>query len=232
MGNYGYSPSTDIGGYQAFVDLITDRCWGNVRLCGFRQESPYVFTKQVNILGKTVQVRLQAQFSSATEYYSSNVGQYSSQQKQRTAFMEKYFNDGLQNADAFFYFGHSRNGGGPDFAPPVLMDNRKVNYNGYYKKYRPGMKRMLDALSGEKKTPIFGLMSCDSRDHFLSSLRSTAPHTGVITSTAVLFVDEVYSAMIGGIDAVMRGQCQKSFYRELRMTQRNSQFITMDGMFE
>lgn len=233
--NYGYSPSMDLGGYAALKDLITSRCSGNLRICGFKQQSPnnpYVFTRNVTLFGKQYPVRLEVQFSSATEYFESNTGKYANQQQQRTAFMDKYFADALQNADATFYFGHSRNGGGPDFAPPRLTKARKVNYDGYYEVVRPGLQKMMAALNSQKQTKIFGLMSCDSRDHFWRKLRTAAPHTGVITSTAVLNVNEVYTAMIGAVDAILRGQCQKTFYRELRMTERNQQFITMDGMFE
>ncbi len=235
IGNYGLSPSMDLGAYAAIKDMLTNRCRGNLRICGFKQDgkNPYVFTRDVMVLGQKVQARVEMHFSSATEYYSSNIGKYSADQKERTQFMDNFFASALQNADATFYFGHSRNGGGPDFSPPRLTSKNKVDYSGYYEVVRPGFKKMISALSdGSKQTKIFGLMSCDSRDHFLSKLRATAPHTGVITSTAVLNVDEVYTAMLGAIDALLRGQCQKSFYKELRMTDRNQQFITMDGMFE
>jgi hypothetical protein len=233
--NYGYSPSIDIGAYYALVDLITGSCRGNFQLCRFKQETsgnPYVFVKNVNVQGRSVRARVEIQFASATEYLDNNVN--SSSQEQRTAYMQNYYDRALQDADAAFYFGHSRNGGGPDFAPPKFVaGTNKVNYAGYYKKYRPGFNKMLQSLSNpSRQADVIGMMSCDSRDHFMSKLRSTAPHSGVITSTAVLTVEEVYTAMIGGMDALVRGQCQKSFYKQLRMTQRNAENITMDGMFE
>lgn len=235
IGNYGLSPSIDMTAYVVLRDVLTDHCYGNLRLCGFRQDprNPYVFTREINPFGKRYQARIEMYFSSITEDYLSNIGQYADRQKNRTQFMDNFFAAALQNADAVFYFGHSRNGGGPDFAPPRLTSENKVDYAGYYEVYRPGFKKMLKALSSStKQTQILGLMSCDSRDHFISKLRATAPHTGFITSTAVLDVDGVYTAMLGGLDALLRGQCQKSFYRELRMTEDNQKNITMDGMFE
>lgn len=235
VGNYGISPSMDLGAYTAIKDLLTDSCFGNIKFCGFRQDprNPYVFTRTVTIFGQQYPARVEMHFASATEYYSSNIGKYSREQQERTQFMDDFFASALQNADATFYFGHSRNGGGPDFAPPRLTRANKVDYDGYYEVYRPGFKKVLSALSdSSKQTKIFGLMSCDSRDHFLKKLRAAAPHTGVITSTAVLNVDEVYTAMLGASDALLRGQCQKSFYKEMRMTERNQKYITMDGMFE
>ncbi|MNL64303.1 hypothetical protein D3C87_1885040 [compost metagenome] len=91
---------------------------------------------------------------------------------------------------------------------------------------------MLSSL-GESSNPtrILGLFSCDSRDHFLRKVRSTSPNTGVITSLDILTVDEVWTSMLGGLDSMLRGQCQKSFYQSLRMTSRNQRFMTMDGVF-
>lgn len=233
--NYGLSPSMDIGAFAALSDLLTSRCTGNLRLCGFKQDSknPYLFYREVIVFGQRYTARIEMHFASVTEYYSKNIGSYKTQQVERTQFMDAFFANSLQTADAVFYFGHSRNGGGPDFAPPRLNSANKVDYRGYYEVYRPGLKKLLTALSDPNhQTKIFGLMSCDSRDHFLQKIRNVAPQTGVITSTAVLNVDQVYTAMLGAADALLRGQCQKSFYQELRMTPENREFITMDGMFE
>ncbi|WP_413612976.1 hypothetical protein [Bdellovibrio sp. HCB-110] len=234
--NYGLSPSMDLGAYSALKRLLLTPCYGKARFCGFRQDpkNSYRFLREVQIHGNKYNARVEIHFSSATEYLNANLVDYRTEQKQRTQFMENYFARALQEADAVFYFGHSRNGGGPDFAPPIFIPGRnKVNYDGYYEVQRPGLKKMISALNnGSKKTAVIGLMSCASRDHFLSRVRAAAPKTGVITSMDVLNVDEVYTAMIGGADALLRGQCQRSFYQQLRMTHNNQKFITMDGMFE
>ncbi|MEK2644043.1 hypothetical protein [Bdellovibrio sp. BCCA] len=234
--SFGVSPSMDIGAFYAIKSLLLSSCEGRVRLCGFSQDpkNNYRFLKTVQIQGNKYTARVEVQFASATEYLSQNLGDYREQQRQRTQYMDNYFAHALQEADAVFYFGHSRNGGGPDFAPPIFIPGRnKVNYDGYYEVQRPGLKKMLAALNAsDKKTAVLGLMSCASRDHFLRKVRAAAPQTGVITSMDVLNVDEVYTAMLGGIDALLRGQCQQSFYQQLRMTSNNQKYITMDGMFE
>ena len=91
---------------------------------------------------------------------------------------------------------------------------------------------MTSALSGSKKAPIIGVMACNSRDLFLRKLRAVAPDSGFITTLDVSTVAEPFTATLGAIDSLMRGQCQKSFYQSIRMTSRNQQYITMDGMFE
>lgn len=230
--NYGLSPSLDLGAYEAIKDLLTSRCSGSAEFCGFNQEGEYSFTKDVNIQGRRVRARVLMSFASISEIFDNNLG--NSSQTERTKYMDSFWAQSLQKADASFYFGHSRNGGGPDFAPPILIPGQnKVDYKGYYQVYRPGFKKMLAALgAGNGQTRIIGLMSCDSRDHFLGRLRSAAPQSGVITSTNVVTVERVYTAMIGAIDSLLRGQCQKSFYKEIRMTSGNAENITMDGMFE
>lgn len=230
--NYGFSPSLDLGAYEAIKDLLTARCSGNARFCGFNQDGNFSFSKDVNIQGRRVRARVLMSFASDSEIFEDNLR--SQNQVTRTKYMESFWAQSLQMADASFYFGHSRNGGGPDFAPPILIPGQnKVNYDGYYEVYQPGFKKMLTALTaGNGQTRVIGLMSCDSRDHFLRRLRATAPRSGVITSTNVVNVERVYTAMIGAIDALLRGQCQKSFFKEIRMTEKNAENITMDGMFE
>jgi hypothetical protein len=232
--NYGYSPSIDPGAYRALRNILTRRCPGGAEFCGFDEETAYRFTKRVKIQGRNVQAKVQIYYASVSEYFSANTGQYSFAQQTRSAASQAQFRDALQNADVVFYFGHSRNGGGPDFNPPIFINGtNKVNYGGYYKPNRPGLKKMLSALQGGSRQPwILGLMSCDSRDHFLSSIRSVAPRTGLISSLNVLQVDGVYTAMIGAADAVLRGQCQSGFMESIRRTDFNARNITMDGVFQ
>ena len=233
--NYGLSPSMDLGGYAALRAILTSSCRGNNRLCGFRQDpsNMYRFTRPITIRGNTYTARVEVHFSSSTELLSRNVGRNASEQQDRSQFTENFFRNALKNADVTFYFGHSRNGGGPDFNPPVFLPGQnKLNYAGYYKAKQPGMRKMLNSLSeSSNPTRILGLFSCDSRDHFLRQVRSASPNTGVITSMDILTVNEVWTSMMGGLDSMLRGQCQKSFYRSLRMTSKNQRFMTMDGVF-
>lgn len=234
--NYGYSPSIDPGGFNALKRIILGPCPGNAAFCDFLQSSgnPYLFTKRVVVQRKAYLAKVQIYFASVTEYLNSNLGRYTEDQKIRSAAAQSQFNSALQSADAVFYLGHSRNGGGPDFSPPIFVaGTNKVDYNGYYKPHRPGLKKMLAALQDRTHQPeILGLMSCDSRDHFYSSLRRIAPNTGVISSRDVLKVDGVYTALIGGADAILRGQCQSGFLSSIRRTAFNKRYITMDGVFE
>lgn len=232
---YGYSPSMDLGAFSALENILQDHCTGRLQFCGFKQshDDPSLFFKEITIFNKKITARIKMNYSSDSEFYEDNTKINREEQNKRSSYMDKFFSDGLKQADALFYFGHSRKGGGPDFHPPILNSARRVNYDGYYFPLRPGFKKMMMGLSNtNEQTKIFGLMSCDSRDLFLKPIRKIATNTGVISSTAILELDQVFTAMIGAIDALLRGQCQRSFYKEIRMTPENKDFITMDGMFE
>lgn len=234
--NMGYSPSIDIAGFEAMKTILTASCKGNAKICGFRQDpqNRHIFTREVEVHGRRQLARVEMHYSSETEYLNKNLGEFRQQQIERTRFIENFYVRSLQSADAVFYFGHSRNGAGPDFSPPLFIPGQnKLDYKGQYYPRMTGQKRLMNALSGSARQPaIIGMMSCDSRDHFHNRLRRIAPNSGVITSTAVLDIDQVYTAMIGAIDATLRGQCQRSFYEAIRLTPKNQQFMTMDGMFE
>lgn len=233
-GNYGFSPSIDLGAYKALTKLMLSPCRNKAQFCGFRKDSEddYHFAKTVQIHGIPITAKIELHFSSATEFLNHNLGGYHKEQNIKTNFMNNFFENALRNADATFYFGHSRNGGGPDFSPPVFVRGKnKVNYNGYYEIKQPGFKKLLAAINGESRTKILGLMSCASKLHFFNKIKSVAPEMGVISSKEVITIDEVYTAMVGALDSLLRGQCQSSFYKALRLSPNNAKYITMDNMF-
>lgn len=232
---YGVSPSIDPSAFVSLRKFLLSPCRSNSRFCGFVQDpsNMQAFMRYVQIQGQTYLARIEIQYSSATEYLSMNLGQARGLQQMRTQYAERFFANALQKADAALYFGHSRDGGGPDFAPPVFIQGQnKVDYQGYYIPRKIGLQKMVEALSdADQPAPVIGLFSCDSRGHFLREIREAARESGLISSTAVINIEEAYTAMIGATDALLRGQCN-SFYKSIRLTPNNAKSITMDGMFE
>ncbi|MGE0631203.1 MAG: hypothetical protein AB7O96_02255 [Pseudobdellovibrionaceae bacterium] len=217
---------------EALHDGLVAKCRGTARFCGFKEFSGGVYSKQVHIQGRPYTARIEMHSAAVTDQTSKNQGRNRSEQLQRTAFLENFYSAALQNADAVFYFGHSRNGGGPDFSPPVLDSHGKPDYSGYYLPRKPGYRLMERALSGSlTQAKVIGMMSCDSKDHFLKKIRPMAPQSGVIYSLAVMPLTHPYTAMVGGVDGLLRGKCG-GYHKSLRMTPGNEQYISMDGMFE
>jgi hypothetical protein len=83
---------------------------------------------------------------------------------------ESNFLGGVNKGATTLYIGHSRDGGGPDFSPPILGKGKHVNYD-FYRKKCPGLKQLQEALHRReaqtgKDKPVLALISCASADHF------------------------------------------------------------------
>lgn len=231
--NFGMSPSADIGGLKAMEKLLTTPCQGNLQACGFVKSvtAANLYTKQVVIRGQSYAVEVRMSQPSLTEFYKDNAAR-KEEQSARSQQTKEFYMQALQEADFALYIGHSRNGGGPDFNFPVLKEDGHANYNGYYLPNQFGLKMMIEAFGKSgRQAPIVGIFSCDSRDHFYDRLRRVAPNTGFITSTRVDTYNNLFAASLGGMDALLRGQCQKSFYQSLRLDPEVKELVTMDNMF-
>lgn len=233
--NFGFSPSLDVGSLAALKTLLTDSCSGRIELCGFTQDlsNPNVFQKELTIRGSNVLAQIEMRNSSLTEYYQENTQRRLTEQKQKSKTTEEFFKHSLQEADATLYFGHSRDGGGPDMWPPVMKKNQNhVNY-AYYQKHQPGFQKIREALvESQKQTPILGVFSCDSRGHFLSELKKLAPHTGFITTTTLTRVDDSFQSLVASLDALLRGQCQRGFSESLKLNPRIRDSVIVEKLFE
>jgi len=108
------------------------------------------------------------------------------------------FVDGLKKADAVFYVGHSRLGGGPDFDPPRLAKNQHVDY-AYYQKTKPGLQSLRLGLgNADSKLKFLGLYSCSSGPHFEQILKKKSPAVQLkTTSEAIYYIDSLDLLMEG-----------------------------------
>ncbi len=126
------------------------------------------------------------------------------------------FLDGIEKADVVFYNGHSRDGGGPDFAPPKLTLDKHVDYD-WYAKNRPGVEQLMERLSAHGKgVDLLGLFSCASRGHFLEEIRKARPKLATITSPRLLYYTDALRNLLAGLSAVMGQACESDFNAALR----------------
>jgi hypothetical protein len=147
----------------ALAEALTKPCAGERRDCGFARsaEDEELFSKDMrDASGKPRRIRLRLVASAAGADDEENRRDPFQAWKTRRA--ARLFHEGLRSADAVFYDGHSRDGGGPDFAPPRLRSDRHVDY-GWYISKRPGMKALERALANASRPArVVGLYSCDS----------------------------------------------------------------------
>lgn len=191
----------------------------NVHMCGFvkSDDDADKFSKEVvGMFGKKHIVNFTVVNSSYTNDEKINLAK-KNRQKEQSEKAKKVFLDGLKNADAIFYSGHSRDGGGPDFSPPILKKNGHVNY-AWYQKNKPGVREMIAALEERKKEKgtkdapgLIGLLSCFSAKHFKAALQKASPNTGMILSKNYAFeVDDPYT-MTGIFNGLLGQVCEPDF---------------------
>lgn len=212
--NYGLSPSLDIETFNAVRQVLTSRCWDrSLRSCGFSEsgdpkQGKVVLTKNIDLHGKKTLVRLTLTQGSATESFVQNKGPQAARQSFITAQAEDNFFNGLKVADIVLYNGHSRNGGGPDFNPPILMSNLHVNYKGYYEVKRPGIIRTMKSLQeNPNKGIIVGFFSCYSKKHFYNTFTQANPSQRVILSADTIDYFDSLKASMGYLEGFLRGSC-------------------------
>ena len=211
--NRGLSPSLDIEVFKAFNAAWTAPCVGKQRLCGFTaigtvESGKIFFQKPLVIHGEEILVRIVLTQASASDSFVLNKGAMSDRQKFLTEQSEDNYFEGLKTADIVFYNGHSRDGGGPDFTPPVLNSSNKTNYSGYYHVKKPGFRRMMTALKqGGNKDVTIGLFSCYSKSHFYRELSKLGPKQRLILSSDSVDYMDTLRGTIGYLEGFLRGAC-------------------------
>ena len=213
--NWGLSPSLDIGIYNSIRNVLSEPCTSpsQVNLCGFEQsgdpDSGKVYLeKRIQLLNNNVLVRIALTHASASESYVLNVNEMKSRQSFLTAQSEENYFGGIGKADIVIYNGHSRDGGGPDFNPPILDKTLHTDYQGYYHKKRIGIKRVLELVKqGTNKDSILTFFSCYSRKHFYDVLMKANPKQRLILSAETIDYFDTLKASVGYLEGFMRGAC-------------------------
>lgn len=219
---FGYSDLTDL-----HFDLVTDAITLNslnrnlTNLCVYKGQGFCEFKlingseHQINQYtrdlitsdGQTLTVNIFAMNSSYSNGNDDNLNKYKELQDEQTQTARDFYAWSLQNADMVFYEGHSRDGGGPDFAPPRPSRSGSVNYP-WYRANKPGLKFLLASLdSSQDKPTTVGLFSCASRRHFLTSLKQHSPNSKFILSTRVVESGKTKVALMRTLESVLNFEC-------------------------
>jgi hypothetical protein len=133
-------------------------------------------------------------------------------QKWSSAHAEETFLNGLHGADLVFYYGHSRDGGGPDFTPPRLTRDGHTDYL-WYKKNKPGVKKMVAALEKSTTGPqVLGLYSCVSDRWFTHILHQLKPNMALMVSHSLLYYIDALNGMLETLKSLLEMKCQADFH--------------------
>lgn len=220
---FGYKdarPARFVGDrYEAMIfnRYLLAPCTKGWNACGFVRDprEPELFRKTVpGPDGKPRQVVVRVTQSSAGPDDREN--RTDSFQKWRSDNAAKIFFEGIEKADVVFYNGHSRDGGGPDFAPPHLTANEHVDYT-WYTTHRPGFEKLRETLvKDEAKIQLLGLFSCASRAHFTNEIWQAKPEMATITSARLIYYSDALQAQLGALSALLGRECETGFGRALR----------------
>ncbi len=213
--NWGYSPSLDRGIYNGIRSVLTESCTqrSQVHLCGFEEigdsrSGKVLLTKHIELRGEDIEVRIHLTQASASESYIDNQNSLKERQDFLTRQSEENYFGGIGKADVVIYNGHSRNGGGPDFNPPVLDKNLHTDYKGYYEIQRTGIKRVLELVKARtNEESILAFFSCYSKKHFYADLSETNPGQRMIFSSDTINYNDSLKVSMGYIEGLMRGAC-------------------------
>lgn len=213
--NWGFSPSLDIGIFDSIRKVLAAPCEEpeQMNLCGFEQtgdpsSGKVYLSKRIQLLKNEVVVRIALTHASASESFVANTNELKEKQKFLTAQSEENYFGGIGQSDIVIYNGHSRDGGGPDFNPPLLDKELHTDYKGYYHKQRPGIKRVLDLIKkGSNKDSILTFFSCYSRRHFYDSLIKANPKQRLVLSADTIDYFDSLKASMGYIEGFLRGAC-------------------------
>jgi hypothetical protein len=193
---FGYKdarPARFVGDRYERMFLIHElmgACEGGNQACGFERDK-----KDMNVFMKTVKVKEQ-EFVIRVNITASAAGpddddnRTNPYQKHLTHNSRENFLEGVRVAEAVYYVGHSRDGGGPDFKPPRMTKQKHVEYP-WYVKNKPGLKSLLANLKTDKKHergPLkLGLLSCASTQLFEKRIKEVHAKVELVTVPRLLY---------------------------------------------
>lgn len=186
--------------YALFLKKLTQRCESQFHTaCDFSLLSNKA-ESHTAILEKEIwgNKKLVLKIFKAAITNDNSINKKNPEQQEQSLSAEKKFHESFTSAQFIFYLGHSRNGGGPDFFPAVLLPNGRPNYSEYNaKKIKTiQMTSHLRKLPLESRPLFFGLLGCDSRLHFYRRLREVLPNSTLMTSRKGIFSIEFYEGVL------------------------------------
>ena len=219
----------------AFVQKIVNKCKPGNFACGFERspKNSDLFLKKIrNIDGKAVTVQLWVVNSSVGSDDQAN--RENPFQNWQSTYAQKAFSDAIDRADIVFYNGHSRFGGGPDFAPPHLSESGEVD-TAYYQNQKPGFTAALESLQKQSFTSsptgsrlkVLGLFSCSSDQHFTNEIKQYA-NVGLISSRSLIYYADALDNSIAALSSLLQMRCRNGFNKSLH-DGRSPKGMTIEG---
>lgn len=217
---------------NALRRTLTEPCNRGHNVCGFSRKGDF-FTKIVRGPdGRPNRFTVSLTYGTLTTNNVANTTTLRERQyAQCNAATNKFFGEVARGSEVVMYIGHARDGGGPDFCPPVRKENKKTNYD-WYQANRPGFKKLLSAMDQSKaagrSNQIIGLYSCSSKRHFHNEMKAKLPEAGYILTSNEIMATQAINSIASTIDALAGKKCVSGFNQGLKLS---GDHLGMYGMF-
>jgi len=209
-------------------------CSTGVNVCGFKKQGQSdIYQKTVRGPdGKPNKFTISLTHGTLTTNNVANTTNLRTQQYAKCeAATDKFFREVSRGSEVVMYIGHARDGGGPDFCPPVRDPNKKTDY-AWYQKHQPGFKRLLTSMdesrAAGRPNQVVGLYSCYSQKHFHKGMGRNNPDTGYVLSQVAITSVNAINSIVTTLDAVIGHKCGNGFIEGLKLSQSS---MTIFGMF-
>jgi hypothetical protein len=159
------------------------------KFCGFKlAENDFIYERMsLNPIGFPIKLRLQIINGSLDVLDTKNRNNL--RQKNHSKEAHKKFEESLKTNEIVYYVGHSRDGAGPDFDPPILKANGKVDYDWYHKN-KSDRRAMNNAIAANpEKSRLIILNSCSSVRWFKTGLIASSNKIGMLGTDKEFFVN-------------------------------------------
>ena len=217
----------------AFIESLTKACPRGFHACGFRRSSadPSLLIKEIQ--GPEMAMRrIHLRVIHSSVGPDDEINRQNPFQKWQSKHAELKFAEGLKTADAVFYYGHSRDGGGPDFEPPKLRADGHPHY-WWYEHQKPGLKELVRNLKLDENRPkILGLFSCVSTDLFEAEISKAQPKLALITSSELLYYIHALKSMLGALSSLLGMSCQSEFENAIQTGATREISTKLKGFFQ
>jgi hypothetical protein len=209
-------------------------CRSNLeRLCGFVEGRDGVLRKAIeDVDGRRVAVALRLTSSSVSGDDNANRTSLVEQQKAVTAAARKEFVRAVREDQVVFYIGHARNGGGPDFAPPVLNGAGKVDLSRYQAR-QEGLKLLVSTLPQAERLKLLGLFACASSRHFAAPLLQAKKDVAYLLAGDVTMPTPMNHALWGALHSLLGRSCEKAMAASVTTVKAgvDAASFTLNGFF-
>lgn len=210
----------DYSTYRVLRSRLLQKCGPDTYLCGFiaDKKDPDLLRKaEQDSTGESnylVEIKLIHGSLTANDAFNVSPEKIEEQKAYCKNATDSFFYEVAKGADIVVYNGHSRDGGGPDFCPPVRRGDHHVNYD-WYQKNRPGIGALTNAMKLAKESgnpnSVVGMFSCSSQLHFLKRLSVANDKSGLILTSRISTFEEMMRDSFAALDSILAQRCAEGF---------------------